>query len=66
MLFILENNNFLLLKNFFKIHDSQDNAVRVLEKVVFFPVTVNIFMGSDFYKIGCQASKLKTKIVLTN
>ena len=24
-----------------------------------------LFMGSDFYQIGCQANKLKTKVVLT-
>ena len=51
---------------FFKINDSRNNAVRVLEKVVLCPVTVNIFMGSDSYQVGCQASKLTTKKVLIN
>ena len=43
MLIILENNSILLQTLSFKINDSRDNAVSVLEKVVFFPVTVNIF-----------------------
>ena len=44
MLSILENNNIFLQTLSFKNNDSQDNAVRVLEKMVFCPVTVNIFM----------------------
>ena len=63
---MLENNNILIQILFLKINNSRDNAVHVLEKVAFFPVTVNIFMGSDFYQVGCQANKLKTKIMLTN
>ena len=39
MLIILENNNILLQTHFFKINDSRDNAVGILEKVVFCPVT---------------------------
>ena len=66
MLIILENYNIFFQTLFFKIIDSRDHAVLLLEKVVICPVIVNISMGSDFFKIGCHASKLKTKIVLTN
>ena len=48
MLIFKENNNVLLQTLFFKINDSRDNAVRVQEKVVFCPVTVNIFYGQRF------------------
>ena len=32
------------------MNDNQDSTVCVLEKVVFCPVAVNIFMGSDLYQ----------------
>ena len=48
MLIVLHNNNILLQTLLFKIIDSRDNAVRVHEKVVFCPVTVNIFYGQQF------------------
>ena len=47
----------LLQTLFFKINDSRDNAVRVLEKMVFCLVTVDVFLGSDFYQIGFQDSR---------
>ena len=66
MLIIIEKDNILHHRLFFKINYSEDNAVCVTKKVVFCPVTVNAFYGQRFLSDRCRASRLKTKKVLTN